>query len=110
MVAGGEDSGGGDNPKKVGTRASSIAAGGEVRISFDVNHPWTVSFSEPWLSAFDVHSRSDYGEFKISAETNLTGAPREATMTIASQIYGEVTVRVIQESMVLPDFELTFSD
>ena len=109
MVAGEVDSGG-DNPKKVGTRASSIVAGGEVWISFNVNHPWTVSFSEPWLSAYDFYSSSDYGEFKVSAETNLTGAPREATMTIASQIYGEVTVRVVQESMVLPDFELTFSD
>lgn len=109
MVAGEVDSGG-DNPKKVKTRASSIAAGGEVRISFNVNHPWTVSFSEPWLSAYVFYSSSDYGEFIISAETNLTGAPREATMTIASQIYGEVTVRVVQEAMVLPDFELTFSD
>ena len=110
MVAVEEGGSGGDNPKKVSTRASSVAAGNELWISFEVNHPWTVSFSESWLSAFDLYSGSSYGAFQISAEMNLTGSPREATMTIASQIYGEVTVRVVQEAMVLPDFELLFSE
>ena len=83
--------------------------GAEVWISFGVNHPWSVSFSEPWLSASSSSGYPSYGAFKIYAEANDTGSPRQATMTIASQIFGEVKVLVVQPAMVLPDFELTFS-
>jgi hypothetical protein len=102
--SGGEDEG----PIKAPRKASSLDPDDYVWISFNTSHPWTVRFSEPWLWADETYTSDDYGEFRICAETNDTGAPREATMTIASQICGEVTVRVVQETMVLPT-DLTIS-
>ena len=81
---------------------------GSVWISFNANHPWTVSFSEPWLYTRSGEGNPGYGEFRIFADSNDTGSSREATMTISSQFYGDVKVRVVQEAMVLPDFELVF--
>ena len=84
--------------------------GENVGVSFMANHPWTVSFSEPWLYVIESEGDAGYGAFRVYADTNDTGSPREATMTIASMIYGEVTVRVVQEAMVVPDFELKFAE
>lgn len=96
-ISGIYDDGGGDDPKK--TRAS---AGDYVEIEFEVNHPWTVSFSEPWLWASPTSGNPGYMEFTLYATPNTSSTPREATMTISSQIFGEKTVRVVQDGLVLP--------
>lgn len=94
---------GDDGPIKAPRKTSNLDPGDYVWICFDATHPWTVRFSESWLWADETYMDSDgYGEFRICAETNETGASREATMTIASQFYGEVTIRVVQDALVLP--------
>ena len=56
--------------------------------------------------AFDPHRDEDddvvYRGFNLYATPNNTGVPREATMTIASIVYGEVNIRVVQEPFSAP--------
>lgn len=95
------------DPKKGGDN-------GDAYIGFYVTHNWSVSFSEPWLSASPAHGygyEDEYeGEvyighsgFNISAELNATGAPRSATMTITSDYDGSsFQYTVVQASIVVP--------
>ncbi len=101
------DDGGGEGPIK-----AKASAGDYIDLEFEVNHPWDVSFSEPWLWASpttgDASYRDDeedyvrYSGFTLYATPNTTGIPREATMTISSQALGEKTIRVVQAPLVLP--------
>ena len=89
--------GGGDNPKK--TKADP---GDYIWLYFEANHPWSVSFSESWLSASPISGGMGEGYFNLYATANDTGASREATMTITSDWGGMIEITVVQEPFSQP--------
>lgn len=97
FTVGGGGGGGGGDPKK-----AKASPGDYIYLAFDVTHPWTVSFSESWLSASAPSGSWGSQEIVLYATLNNTGAPREATLTFTSDVYGEVNIRVVQESFSAP--------
>ena len=91
-------SSGNANPKKGGGKDDE----GEY-IGFYVNHNWSVSFSEPWVSATPSHGTGEHSGFYVSAELNVTGTSRSATMTITSDFDGSsFQYTVVQPSLAVP--------
>ena len=75
---------------------------GRVWIEFETDYPWSVYFSEPWLSASIISGQGD-GYFQLYAEANETSEPRQAIMTIASDYGGKFEYTVTQAALILPE-------
>ena len=88
-------------PKKAfGTKGGSSKS---VELGFSANEPWTVAFSQSWLSSDHTSGDGSFDYLQLFAELNNTGEPRTATMTFTGTITGtKYEIMVIQVPYIAP--------